>query len=195
MKILITKQHLDEFRPISGFIDIDRINPYIQEAQSFDLKQLLGPALFVDFMAKYDNDGLGAIYTAYQNLLKGSTYTVSGRTYEHPGLIGFLVYCTLARFYNGQQTNVTRYGLVGLQGEGMTPLDARAVAAEVAQLKANALSFAEEIRDFLAANASTYPLYSSVNDMTIGGNGAMFFDLNDNPTPGVNTNNRTIENL
>lgn len=191
MKFLITIENIKEFRPMSSSIPQDRIAPYIQEAQQFDLKRLLGDPFYADFMLRFDNNA-DSKYAAYQALLKGTTYTINGNNVEYPGLIGYLSYMTLARFFNNNQINVTKYGLVTKSMEQSEPLDWKAVAAAVAELRSNALNFQVDIRQFLMAsvNAGVYPLFSFQDGSAMGQTGVKFFDPDDNFP--LNTNGRTL---
>lgn len=189
MKLLITIQNIKEFRPTSEGIPAERIQPYIQEAQQFDLKRLLGDPLYVDFMARYDNAGDGK-YAAYQDLLNGKNYTVGGITYEYPGLRGYLAYMSLARFFNNNQVNVTKYGLVTKSGEGSEPLDWKAVAVAVAEIRSNALALQVDIQKYLRSDPTNYPLYTYQDGSASGQTGVKFFDPDD--AAGVRPNDRTL---
>lgn len=179
MKLLINLANIREWRPIATQIPADRINPYIQEAQQFDLKQLLGDALYVDFLAKYDVTG-DPQYANYQALLKGGTYTYGGVTLENPGLIPFLVYMTLARFFNNNQVNATRYGLVNKLVDESEVVDWRGIAAAVAELRANGRAFADDLTKYLDNNPTLFPLYNRRTDGgPMEGGGVKFFDPDD----------------
>lgn len=191
MKLLITIENMKEFRPMSAGIPQDRINPYIQEAQQFDLKRLLGDALYLDFMTKFDS--LDPMAPAYQTLLNGTTYAYGPQTLEHPGLIGYLSYMTLARFFNNNQVNATKYGITTKTSEGSEQLDWKAIAAAVADLRSNALALQVDIRKFLLVNGASYPLFTYQDGSALGQTGVKFFDPDDNfPLP---SNGRTLFNL
>lgn len=184
-KLLISIANISEFRPLSKNIPSDRITPYIQEAQQFDLKRLLGDALYLDFLTKFDQSG-DPKYTSYQNLLNGVMYTYSQQTLEHPGLIGYLSYSTLVRFFNNNHINATKYGLVQKDNDQSTPLDFRAVAAAVAELRSNALAFQVDIIKYLTTNGTLYPLYAYQDGSALGMTGVKFFDPDDNRSSAAN---------
>lgn len=177
MKLLITIENICEFRPLSKGIPAVRIQPYIQEAQQFDLKRLLGDPLYVDFMTYFDNADVA--YDKYRDLLNGKNYVVDGNTIEHPGLRGYLSYMTLARFFNNNQINVTKYGLVEKNGEDSTPLDWKAIAAAVAEIRSNGLNLQVDIQKYLRSNPTTYPLYNYQDGSASGQLGVKFFDPDD----------------
>jgi hypothetical protein len=191
MKLIITIDNIREFRPLARTIDPARIQPYIQEAQQIDLKQLLGPALYLDFYTKYDDSSQGATYTAYQELLKGKTYTYGGKSIEHPGLIGYLVYSALARFMPNNQVNATSFGVVMKDWEGSTAVDANMMRQVVTELRSNALAFKADIEKFLSSNPTNYPLYAP-SDGSFN-NGPMFFDPDNDQM--YHRSGRTLDSL
>lgn len=192
MKLIITVENLKEFRPISEDIPESRINPYIQEAQQLDLKRLLGPALFVDFLAKFDDAAQGATYTNYQLLFKGTTYTYGGYTVEHPGLIGYLAYSALARLYANNQINVVKYGLVQKLSDKSEALSDKAVQMAVDELRSNALALQADIVRYLNTNIVTFPLFVNADGSVLDDNGVKFFDPDSDTIPGYN--GRTLKN-
>lgn len=178
MKLVITLDEMREFRPISKGIDAGRIQPYIQEAQQFDLKRLLGDPLYVDFMAKFDVAG-DPQYANYQTLLKGTSYTYNNTSIEHPGLIGYLSYHALARFFNNNQVNAVKYGLVVKETDQSTPIDWKVIAASVSELRSNALALQADIQKYLRYNPALYPLYQYNDGSASGQTGPRFFDPDD----------------
>ena len=192
-KLLISIQNIADFRPLSKDIPQDRITPYIMEAQRFDLKKLLGDALYVDFLAKFDASG-DPQYNNYQALLNGGSYTYGTLTLENPGLIGYLAYSTLVRFYNNNQINATKYGLVSKNnGDQSQPLDFKAIAVAVAELRSNALAFQADIVKYLSANGTLFPLFNYADGSALGQTGVKFFDPN-NDNYGTQ-NGRTLTSL
>lgn len=184
-KQLISITDLKVYRPI-GDITEDRALPYIVEAQQIDLKQLLGDALYIDFMTRVDVTA-DSKYTAYQELLKGKNYTYSGTVYEHPGLIGYLAYMTLAKLYAGNSINVTKYGVTQKKQEDSEPVSREVIMQEVNALRAMGMAMQSQIILFLQRNQSTYPLFDS------GGAGSLnpsfgFFD----PDRSTGNNGRSI---
>lgn len=192
-KLLISFSNIADFRPMSKEIPQERITSYIQEAQQFDLKKLLGDALYLDFITNFDNSG-HAQYTNYQNLLNGVNYTYGTQTLEHPGLIGYLSYMTLVRIYNNNQINVTKFGLTRKNnGDQSTPLDVKEIAVAVAELRSNGLALQNDIVKYLTTNGTLFPLYAFQDGSALNQMGVKFFDLN-NDRYGA-SNGRTLTSL
>lgn len=175
-KHLITRTNIAEFRPLSSSIPEERLTPYIIECQQVELRGLLGEALFVDFLGKFDVSG-DPQYNNYQDLLNGKTYTFGSITYEHPGLIPFLVYHTLARFMRNNPINVTSYGITRKTSEGSEPIDNKTLDASIDELRGIASTYEQQIKDYLSRNQSSYPLYSYSRGDDRGMSPVKFVDL------------------
>lgn len=175
LKQLITIDNIMEFRPIAEAIPQGRILPYIAEAQLHDLRPLLGDALYLDFMNRYDNNA-DSKYTVYQELLNGKDYSYGGQTLNYPGLIPFLVYFTLARFYVNNPINVTRFGITQKKDQDSDPVDPRVLTNAVAELRSIGLAYQADIVKFLTTNGTSYPLYNYQDGSALGQTGVKFFD-------------------
>lgn len=194
LKLLISTDNMKEFRPLAADIPASRILPYIQEAQQFDLKRLLGDPFYLDFLLRFDNSADGK-YADYQLLLLGTSYTYNGQTYEHPGLLGYLSYMTLARFFRNNSINATKYGLVQKRVEQSEPIDWRALEGAVQELRANAINLQVDILQYLRAHqADKFPLFAMADPSVQDDTSVKFIDLDD-PSPGINTNRNKFSSL
>lgn len=161
MKLLINVDDIAIYRPLSKEIPIERITPYILEAQRIDLKDVLGPTVYYDFLEKFDSS-LDPMYTKYQELLKGKVYNNSaGQPQYFDGLIPCLVYYSLARFYENNQINASKFGLVTKVDENSSPVTPEVLRQAIASLKSSAIKYQEEAKTFLEIRIADYPLYSS----------------------------------
>lgn len=157
-KYLIQLDDIKRFRPTAE-LDAARINPFILEAQSHDLRPILGEALYYDFMKNYD--GAAPTYDHYRDLLNGKEYTYNGYTVVHDGLQEFLSYATLARFFLMNPISITRFGnMKKLKDEKSEPLTPEETKMVVTDLKSNAIRAGALIKKYLLYNISTYPLYN-----------------------------------
>lgn len=176
-KLLITTDIIKEYRPMATEIPMQRIQPFILETQLHDLRPIFGDSLYFDFMSKYDVIA-DPMYTAYQELLNGKSYTYNGVVYEYPGLYGMLSYFTLARFFSNNDINITRYGLVlKVDKEGNSErADVARINAAISDLRSNAISFQGMVKDFLGRNVATYTKYSTAEDTGKNTTGVQLFD-------------------
>lgn len=179
MKLIVTIDDLKKYRPLANEIPVARITPYIIEAQLNDLKPVLGDVLFWDFINKFDIP-LDLSYTKYQELLNGKLYTPAGYSgnIQYLGLIPVVSNYALARFYENNQINATRYGLVQkVEGENSQALDFRAVSAAIDSLRSIAFGYENDVKLFLQSNKAVYSSYSDNQTNEINGTGVKFFDL------------------
>lgn len=158
-KYLITKEDIKVYRPTAE-LDDARIKPFIKEAQTLDLKPVLNDALFYDFVLNFD-DTLGASYAKYQELLNGKLYTYNGNPIYFDGVKPMLSYMALARFVIDNPINITRMGIVVKTVNQSTPVDPQQIKMLVNELRSTAISYQNQVIQFLENNASTYPLYNS----------------------------------
>ena len=178
MKLLLTVEDIAKYRPASEGIPVERINPYIQEAQEIDLCTVIGQVLYTDFLAKFDQTG-DPKYTAYQELLNGKSYTPAGSpgAIDYPGLVPMLSYFALARMYVNNPINFTRYGLTRKLNDQSESIDTAGINAAIAELRSIGISYQNKVVKLLQDNVTDYPLYSYNGSGTINVSGAKFFDV------------------
>jgi hypothetical protein len=156
---LISQADIQKYHPI-GEMPQGRIDPFIISAQELDLKPVLNESLYYDFITKY-NISTDPMYADYQKLLNGTTYTYSGQTIQYSGLVAMLVAFTMARFIPINQVNITRYGIVNKKNETSEPVSTTQLTYIVNNLRAQAISYQNQLEQFLLQNQNTYPLYGS----------------------------------
>jgi len=159
-KLLISVSDIKKYKAIAD-LHPDRIDPYIREVQVINLRPLLNDALYYDFLNKYDDSG-DDMYTNYQKLLNGDTYTYSGQTVEYLGLKPMLVYYTLARFVVNNQVNLTGYGVVYKRSDESDRLDADSIGMLRQQFREIALSYQNDVTQYLTEKSTTFPLYGTL---------------------------------
>lgn len=156
---IITLADIKKYHPVAA-IPQDRIEPYILKAQELDLKPILNESLYYDFITKFRSTG-DPLYTAYQNLLNGTTYTYSAQTIQYPGLIPMLCAFTMARFIQLNQVNITSYGVVNKLNPQSEPTTLNQITYLVNNLKSEAIAYQNQTEQFLLQNQTTYPLYGT----------------------------------
>lgn len=174
MKPLIQLEDIENVSPISKSINSEhRVEPFILEAQRFDLFDLLGKDLFYDFFANLTD-------AKYVELLNGKTYVNSdGITIEYSGLKNFLSYYTLSRFLPKQQFHITKSGLSKKRTEESDPLTGSEIQVLINSSRNNGASEAGLVRMFLDDNEEIYEHWHcnkstnkiGVNISAIGGSG------------------------
>jgi len=173
-KYLISLDDLVKFYPMSD-IPQSRLDPYIIKAQELDLKPILNDVLYYDFISKFDDTG-DAMYSEYQDLLNGTTYTYSGQTIEYPGLKPMLCSFVMARFLPMQQTNINRYSITVKTNQVSEPVQASQLTYMANNMRADALAYQLQVEQYLQQNPSTYPLYQVAPQNVQGRTGVRFMN-------------------
>lgn len=158
-KYLITKDDILVYRP-TAVLDDARIKPFILEAQRLDLKPVLNDALYYDLVLKFDSSG-DPMYVAYGELISGKAYTYNGNPIYFDGIKPMLAYYALARFVVDNPINITRMGIVVKTVQQSEPVDPAQIRMLVNELRSSAVSYQNQVIQFLQNNISTYPLYNS----------------------------------
>jgi hypothetical protein len=157
--LIVTRERLSAYRPISKNIPQERVEVFINEAQILDLMPILGQALYYDFISKVFVPA-DPMYAAYQSLLNGGTWTVNGVTKQHYGLEPIVCYYALSRLTKNNQINLTSYGVTSKVNDRSEPIEAVQLSYHVKELQSIAVGYQDMTICFLEENASTYPLYS-----------------------------------
>lgn len=154
--LLISKTDFDKIRDISINIDDDRLDGFIHEAQTQEIKAFLGEPLYADVV----NNPASVGPPDYVKLLDGGDYTKQGETVKFNGLRIVLVYYAWARLVKTNQMNVTRYGVVSKQeGEDSLDIIQAQIEQKVRDARALAVKYQGEVFDFLDENSSEYTLW------------------------------------
>jgi len=156
-KYLINREDLKRVRPTAE-LDEARVQPYIKEAQQYDLRPFLNDALYYDFITKFEDQG-DPMYEDYKKLLNGTVYTYNGAPIYFPGIAYMLAYFTLARFVIGDPVHYTRFGIMHKLNEFSTPLSPDEIYAESKMLKSNGVAEQTNVKSFLDNNRTIYTLW------------------------------------
>lgn len=156
--LLITKHDIKRLRPTAE-LDNERIEPYILNAQTFDLRAVLGDPLYLHMLKNFDVVD-STMYAKYQDLLCGAEYQkADGLDYRFDGIKDLLVYYTLARFLPEHPIHITRMGLVYKTGDQSTPVTSADINKAVNILKSNAETILLRMYEFLDVKKADYGLW------------------------------------
>ncbi|UPT66887.1 MAG: hypothetical protein M0D57_21070 [Sphingobacteriales bacterium JAD_PAG50586_3] len=155
MPQLISVTDFAAYKELSVNIDdTTRINPYILQAQQFDLKPLVGEVFYKDII---DNP------TSTENslLLTGGAYAYQNKSYEFSGLKSALVYFAYARLLENQNINVTRFGVVFKNNADVSErVDEKTLQRLILQARNQARAYWDECEVFLNRQSTDFPLWS-----------------------------------
>lgn len=155
---LITITDIQSYRRIDPKYDSNRLNAFISAVQRRNLRDLLGDALYYDFMNGDRTAG------KYLDLLSGKTYTYRSETVQFYGLKPILVFWALAILTREGDFYHSDHGAISFADN---PQQQFQVAKEKDRIAVSymeeATRYANEAKQFLNQNASTYPLWKSTS--------------------------------
>jgi len=167
---LITILDIQEFKPISKNTDTQKkLDPFIQEAQEFDLRPFMGDEFYLKLIAEFKTLPIPFPDTNYSDLFNGSIWTKNGRTYENPGIKAVIVYYSYARYINKANTNSTAFGMVGKNNPDSTPITDKTINRLVAQAMNGAKAYLNRVEYFIQCNKDLFPEYDCGIDLQKSG--------------------------
>lgn len=159
---LITLANIQAVKSISLNINESKqLNPYILEAQNFDLRELLGDTFYLDLIA--DFIALPSL-TKYSLLFNGGEYTYQNEKYYLDGIKQFLVYSTYARYVVNSGVISTATGMVAKTNQYSEKVDEKTIMRLSTQARSGATFCEENIIKYLERNKSSYPLFKCENN-------------------------------
>lgn len=152
MQQLITTLEVSALsRSMSVHVDEDKIETYIRESESIDIKSALGDALYLDVKEHPEK---------YELLLDGGTYEDKcGEKKTFMGIKTALAYYTYARIVKNGDGNVTRYGFVHKEDEYSSRPDIKEKVMAYNDAFSIADRYLKECVMFLEDKKEEYPLY------------------------------------
>lgn len=162
MSLLITKEDIAEFKSLSENIDATlKVNPFILEAQEFELRVFLGDEFYIDLLEDFN---ASPSLVKYKDLFNGSVYICGTTKYENPGIKPMLVYYAYARIVQKGSTNSTAFGFVEKVNEDSKPISERTIVRLVEQAMSGAKAYENRVRLFLSRNSADFPLWECGGD-------------------------------
>ncbi len=149
--LLITLDDIRAVKQVSQNISsVDRMQPFIQEAQIFDLKNKLGPVFYQDLIT---NKG----QQIYIDILNGLVYTnTQNHVVSFGGIKQALAYYTYARFILEAQDTVTAAGVVRKVIEGSEPVSEKTLVAKSLRSKNSADAILDDVIVYLNQKTTIY---------------------------------------
>ena len=167
---LITITDIQDYKPLSKNTDTKKkLDPFIQEAQEFDLRPFMGDEFYLKLITEFQTLPVSFPDSNYSDLWNGSIWTKGGRTYENPGLKAVLVYYSYARYLNKANTNSTAFGMVGKENPDSTPITDRTIDRLVGQSMNGAKAYLNRVEHFINCNSALFPEYDCGVDLKISG--------------------------
>jgi hypothetical protein len=181
--LLIEKAEFLKDKLVATSIDEERLRSSIREAQQFDLRPVLGDAMYYDLIKNYDVNE--SPINKYNKLVEGEEYTNSeSHTIIFSGLRMALKYWAYARFIAKQQVNATASSVVVKTNPWSVPVAPEVIEAETASARSGAISYWEEAKKYLDEKFTDFPLWvgqrsvprSGVRITAVGGGQRRVYD-------------------
>jgi hypothetical protein len=157
MTLLISLSDFTPYKAISANINATKkLEPYILEAQEFDLRPLLGEELYNAIVEDFE---ARPSLPDYSDLFNGCEWTISGHTYKHEGLIPVLCYFAYARYKLNSNTEDTAFGTVTKRNNESDPASEKTINRQADQARSGAMSYFSRVQNYLNDNSVDYPLW------------------------------------
>lgn len=132
------------------------LDPYITDAEDFDLCELMGNTFFYDFMASFNADGTQKTDAsqAYKDLYTGITYTYTASDnsevqYVSPGVKPVLVYFAGARLIKGLDMHITPNGMMQKRNEFSDHSELKEKVFQASQYENQAIAYWNKVIIYL----------------------------------------------
>ena len=160
INLIIDSTAFTEDKLVPQITDPAKFQRAIREAQQFDLRPLLGDALYYELVNNYNPDDSGGPDDKYLKLVDGEQYQDSqDQTIIFSGLRMVIKYYAYARLISGQQINVTSHSVTRKLSDYSEPVDGKTIAMEVSSARNGAASYWDEAKKYLNAKAADFPLW------------------------------------
>ena len=170
---LITILDFEWIRDISENILPERIDPFITEAQEFDVKPVLGRSLFYAMVSGLEGSPVEEIYT---DLFEGKTYTDPSINAEisFAGVRKALIYYAYARLLLNNDMNITSFGNVIKENENYSAnADEKRIARGVIAAREAARAYESDYVKYLNDMGNLYPLWLKKNQFSTATKGGI----------------------
>jgi hypothetical protein len=156
--LLINKNDFSDFKTISKGVDVERIETFIQEAQDFDLKEIICRPFFFDILKNFQE-------VDYQKLIHGETYIdKDGNEIEYKGIKAVLVYFAYARYvFKGSVTD-TGFGVVQKKNEYSDPISEKEKKDIRTSSRQDAMIYWKECEIYLNEKIELFPKWKECID-------------------------------
>jgi hypothetical protein len=159
MTQLITISDIIGLKTISVNVNADKkLNPFILEAQQFDLKELMGSEFYLEFI----NDFVGSpSLSLYSDLFNGCEFVYCEKTIRHEGIKSVLAYLSYARYVLNSNVEATAFGTVNKITEESRHVEDKTIKRLYEQAYAGAMSYWKDVVKYL--EVQDYETWNSKN--------------------------------
>ncbi len=153
--LLITLSDIQQFKSISDNINsFSDLEPYILEAQDFDLRPFLGDGMFKDLVNDFNDS---PSLTLFGDLFNGKEYEVNGIEYFHKGLKAILIFHSYARYAANANVKSTPSGFMQKTSQYSDGVDPATIARIIKTARTGATSHEDRVRHYLSSFPNEFP--------------------------------------
>jgi hypothetical protein len=157
METMININDIKLYKSISSNINtIKELDPFILEAQDFDLRAFMGESFYLDFI---DDFFASPSLAKYSDLWNGQEYEYGGYRYKHEGLKAILIHHSYARFLSHANITSTPYGIVSKTNQYSEKADEKTMSRLIQQARSSASVFEERVEKYLNWHSSDFSLW------------------------------------
>lgn len=161
---LLDRSEID-IRYIHSNVTSDVLDPFIREAEDYDIKPFLGDELYYALVTAAAES---PIDTIYDDLLNGVDYSYGANTIEFLGLKKAIQYYAYARWLVHHDVSHTPVGLViHTDDHSERPTDV-SIKIKITQARSAASQILEDTRKYLNENSSLYELWGCAGTIRRG---------------------------
>lgn len=161
VNLLINKAKVSELLQIAIGIPEADFEKYIEEAQKFDLKEILPEEFYYDLLKNKTESN-------YADLIDGGEYEYKEKNYAHDGIGAVLAYFTYARFQLNSPIVSTTYGLVMKNNPHSTPVELEERRSTYYKKREEANKIMKDVIKFIERRIDDYPLWNEKGNCTTG---------------------------
>ena len=158
-ELLLTRDDFKPYRDISENVDLDRLDPWILEAQKQEMRAFLGPQLYLLMLDAYPAGGPFPP-GRFLDLWEGVDIADEYRFY---GLKPAIIYFAYSRFLKNQKTVVTRFGVRNFDNDTSEQENAAATRTRQGEAQSMAVSMQSDAELFLNDHRAEYPEFIRAN--------------------------------
>jgi len=154
MNKIITATEIKNYKDIGNKIDLNKINPIIEQAQLTEVKDVLGSDFYFDVLNNLNSP-------EYQDLLSGSTFLHNDITYYQDGLKALTADYFMAKYIMQINTNIDPFGATTKQNNNSIPAERNSLKDISTMHLQMAGSRWESIKIYLDENKEIFPKWRS----------------------------------
>lgn len=146
--LFISREDLVRYTPISGNLDFDKVIQYVEIAQDIHIHEILGTDLYDKLQSDVIADTLAGDYAALVN------------SYVKPALAQY----ALLEFLPFSQYSINNKGVFKHTSENANALERGEINTMVEATRDTATHYAKRLVDFICADSSKFPEYTTNNN-------------------------------